>query len=70
MSLLAIIFPGLSFLIRGKIILAILAFILQLTIIGWLPVAIWAVVSLNDSRNDKRVNDMECRILNLQNNSK
>lgn len=63
MILLAIIFPGISFLLRGKLISAILAILLQLTIIGWLPVAIWAVVSLNDSRNKKRMNRMEQNII-------
>jgi TM2 domain-containing membrane protein YozV len=62
MILLAIIFPGISFLLRGKILSAILAIILQLTLVGWLPVAIWAVVSLVNSRNNKRMDEMERRI--------
>lgn len=66
MILLAIIFPGISFLLRGKILSAILAFILQCTIIGWLPVAIWAVMSLNDSRNKKRYRRLERRVLASQ----
>lgn len=64
MILLAIIFPALSFLLRGKLISALIALLLQLTIIGWLPVAIWTVMSLNDSRNKKRMNRMEQNIIN------
>ncbi len=69
MILLAIIFPGISFLVRGKILSAILAIILQLTVIGWLPVAIWAVVSLSNARSEKRMKDMERRILQTKYNN-
>ncbi|SFM62372.1 hypothetical protein SAMN05421738_101158 [Algoriella xinjiangensis] len=55
MILLAILFPSISFLLRGKILTAILCFILQITIIGWIPAAIWAVASLIDSRNKSRI---------------
>ncbi len=54
MTLLAIIFPWLSFLLRGKIIQGVVCLVLQITILGWIPAAIWAVVSLNNSRADKR----------------
>jgi uncharacterized membrane protein YqaE (UPF0057 family) len=54
MILIAILLPWLSFLLRGKILSGILCLILQITLIGWLPAAIWAVVSLNNSRADRR----------------
>lgn len=54
MTLIAIFFPSLSFLLRGKILTAILCLILQITLIGWIPAAIWAVISLQNSRADKR----------------
>jgi uncharacterized membrane protein YqaE (UPF0057 family) len=54
--LLAIIFPCISFLVRGKIFSAILCLILQITLIGWLPAAIWAGMSLNNDRAEKRTN--------------
>ncbi|MGO4821706.1 MULTISPECIES: YqaE/Pmp3 family membrane protein [unclassified Flavobacterium] len=54
MILIAIIFPTLSFFLRGKILTAILCLLLQITIIGWLPASIWAVLSLQNSRADKR----------------
>lgn len=52
--LLAILLPFLSFMVRGKIITGIICLILQITLIGWLPAAIWAVLSLNNARADKR----------------
>lgn len=52
--LLAILLPFLSFMVRGKILTGILCLILQITLIGWLPAAIWAVMSLNNARAEKR----------------
>jgi len=52
--LLAILLPFLSFIIRGKIFTGIICLILQITLIGWLPAAIWAVLSLHNERADKR----------------
>ncbi len=54
MTLLAILFPFLSFILRGKIFTGILCLLLQITLIGWIPAAIWAVVSLQNSRADRR----------------
>ncbi|HMR19175.1 MAG TPA: YqaE/Pmp3 family membrane protein [Sphingobacterium sp.] len=54
MLLVAILIPALSFLLRGKIFQGILCFILQITLIGWLPAAIWAVLSLQNARAEKR----------------
>jgi len=52
--LLAILVPFLSFILRGKIITGMICLILQITLIGWLPAAIWAALSLNNARADKR----------------
>ncbi len=65
MILLAILFPGISFLLRGKIIQGIIALVLQVVafftfvIFGlgffiWLIIAIWAVISYNNGKADKR----------------
>lgn len=54
MTLIAILFPALSFLLRGKILTGILCFLLQLILIGWIPAAIWAVISLQNERAEKR----------------
>lgn len=52
--LLAILLPFLSFMVRGKIFTGILCLVLQMTLIGWLPAAIWAVMSLNNARAERR----------------
>jgi TM2 domain-containing membrane protein YozV len=52
--LLAILLPFLSFIVRGKVLTGILCLILQITLIGWIPAAIWAALSLNNERADNR----------------
>ncbi|MFL9834238.1 YqaE/Pmp3 family membrane protein [Chryseobacterium terrae] len=52
--LLAILLPFLSFIVRGKVLTGILCFILQITILGWIPAAIWAALSLQNARAEKR----------------
>ena len=52
--LLAILLPFLSFIFRGKILTGIICLILQMTILGWIPAAIWAVMSLSNARAEKR----------------
>lgn len=54
MTLIAIFFPCISFLLRGRILTAIICLILQVTLIGWIPAAIWAVISLQNARADRR----------------
>ncbi|MEZ0183413.1 YqaE/Pmp3 family membrane protein [Flavobacterium oncorhynchi] len=58
MTLIAIFFPFVSFFLRGRIITSIICLILQITLIGWLPAAIWAVISLQNSRAEKRNNKL------------
>ncbi|MBU0696131.1 MAG: YqaE/Pmp3 family membrane protein [Bacteroidetes bacterium] len=54
MTLIAIFFPFVSFFLRGKILTGIICLILQVTLIGWIPAAIWAVISLQNARADSR----------------
>jgi len=53
MILIAVLFPWLSFFLRGKLLKGIICAILQISLIGWLPAAIWAVADLLDERNKK-----------------
>jgi len=62
MLLIAVLVPWLSFLLRGKILSGILCLLLQITIIGWLPAALWAVASRLDGKNQTRVRRMERRM--------
>jgi len=44
---------------RGKFLRGILCFFLQLTIIGWLPAALWAVASRLDGKNETRYRNLK-----------
>jgi len=52
--LIAIFLPWLTFFTMGKIFQGILCIILQLSLIGWLPATIWAIVSVSNYHADKR----------------
>ena len=54
MTLIAILLPWLSFLMRGKILSGLICLLLQCTILGWIPAAVWAVISLQNSHADRR----------------
>jgi len=58
MTLIAILIPWLSFFLRGRILRGILCLLLQITLIGWIPAAIWAVADLQNRRAEKRTNRM------------
>jgi len=64
MILIAVLLPWLSFFMRGKIISGIICLVLQITLIGWLPAAIWAVASRVDGKNKQRINALEKKIAN------
>ena len=59
MLLIAVLLPWLSFFLRGKILSGILCLVLQITLIGWLPAAIWAVASRVDANNAKRIKKLQ-----------
>jgi len=66
MILIAVLLPWLSFFLRGKILTGIICLILQITLIGWIPVAIWAVASRVDGKNKTRMNRLEKKVLKAQ----
>jgi len=68
MILIAILFPWLSFFLRGKIIQGIVCLVLQMTLIGWLPAAIWAVVSRSEAKTQKAIKQAEKNIINANKN--
>jgi uncharacterized membrane protein YqaE (UPF0057 family) len=51
----ALILPWLSFFIIGRPLAGIVCLVLQLTLFGWLPAAIWAVYSLSQYKTDKKI---------------
>jgi hypothetical protein len=54
MNVVAILFPFISFLIRGKLPHAIASLVLQATIIGWVLASYWAIKSYGQARWEKR----------------
>ena len=52
--LLAILLPGLSMIVNGHFLKGLLCFILQITLIGWIPAAIWGVASRSQDLAERR----------------
>ena len=52
--LLAILLPGLSMMVNGHFLKGLLCFFLQITVIGWIPAAIWGVVSRSQDLAEQR----------------
>jgi TM2 domain-containing membrane protein YozV len=52
--LFAILLPGISMIFRGHVLKGIVCGILHLTLIGWIPAAIWAVASYREDLAEKR----------------
>jgi predicted membrane metal-binding protein len=80
MILVAILVPGLSFLLRGKLISALAALILQVIAVFtslvfgigfmlWLILAIWAVVSYQNAKTARRHKEMLKAIRHQQGNN-
>lgn len=53
--ILAIFLPWLQFFTIGRPFAGIVCLILQLTLIGWLPAAIWSVYALNQFKTDQKI---------------
>ena len=57
--LIALILPWVLFFTIGRIFAGIFCLILQCTLIGWIPAAIWAVYALSQYNMEKRFDEME-----------
>jgi uncharacterized membrane protein YqaE (UPF0057 family) len=55
--LLALLLPWLVFFTIGKPVQGVICLILQLTVIGWIPAAIWAVYALSQYNTDKKIRE-------------
>lgn len=53
--IIAILLPFLVFFTIGRPIAGIICLILQVTLIGWLPGAIWAVYALSQYKTDQKI---------------
>lgn len=57
--LLALFLPPVAFLVVGKPIQAILSLILMVTLIGWLPASVWALLVVHGAQADARAKRLE-----------
>jgi uncharacterized membrane protein YqaE (UPF0057 family) len=53
--LIAIFLPFLLFFTIGRPIAGIICLILQITLIGWIPAALWAVYALSQWNTDQKI---------------
>ncbi len=53
--LLALLLPWLQFFTIGRPFAGIVCLILQLTVIGWVPAAIWSVYALSQYKTDQKI---------------
>lgn len=53
--LIAFFLPWLTFFTIGRPLSGLLCLILQLTLIGWIPAAIWAVYALSQYNTDTKI---------------
>jgi uncharacterized membrane protein YqaE (UPF0057 family) len=53
--LLALIVPWLQFFTIGRPFAGIICLLLQITLIGWIPAAIWSVYALSQYKTDKKI---------------
>src|SRR5208337_4576345 len=68
--IIALILPWLTFFTIGRPLAGIVCLILQITLIGWLPAAIWAVYALSQYQTDQKEPGLtpgaacgECRLI-------
>ena len=55
--LLALLLPFSVFFTIGRPFSGLLCLILQITVIGWIPAAIWAVYALSQYKTDQKIKD-------------
>ncbi len=51
----ALLLPWLTFFTIGRPFAGILCLVLQVTLIGWIPAAIWAVYALSQWKTDQKI---------------
>jgi uncharacterized membrane protein YqaE (UPF0057 family) len=58
MIVVAILLPWLALLLLGRIFQAAFCLGLQLTVVGWVPAAIWAVMVVTNDRRERQYRQM------------
>jgi uncharacterized membrane protein YqaE (UPF0057 family) len=54
----AVLLPWLALLLEGHVFQAAFCLGLQLTVLGWIPAAIWAVAVVNQNRREREYREM------------
>ena len=54
--LLALLLPWLQFFTIGRPFAGVICLILQISLVGWIPAAIWSVYALSQYKTDKKIN--------------
>jgi uncharacterized membrane protein YqaE (UPF0057 family) len=52
--LIAVLLPPVAMLLSGHPFMALISLVLQITVLGWLPAAIWALFVVNNHYADRR----------------
>lgn len=55
--LIAIILPWLAFFTIGRPFAGLICLLLQITVIGWIPAAIWAAYAVGQFQTDRKIRD-------------
>jgi len=55
--LIAIILPWLAFFTIGRPFAGLACLLLQITLIGWIPAAIWAAYAVSQFQTDRKIRD-------------
>jgi uncharacterized membrane protein YqaE (UPF0057 family) len=58
MIVVAVLLPWLALLLHKHVFQAAFCLGLQLTVLGWIPAAIWAVMVINDDRRERQYRQM------------
>lgn len=53
--IIALLLPWLTFFTIGRPLAGFICLLLQVTLIGWLPAAIWAVYALSQYKTDRKI---------------
>ena len=54
--LIAVLLPPLAMALNGKPLEALICLVLQVTVIGWIPATIWAMLVVSGAQADRRTN--------------
>ncbi|MFS8037347.1 YqaE/Pmp3 family membrane protein [Xanthobacter sp. AM11] len=62
----AVLVPWLALFMRGRVLQGIICLILQISLIGWIPAAVWALMVVNNDNQERRHQEL---VASLRNNN-